>query len=113
VGLWRTEDTYQVMDETGKPVKDATKTWVIEASATLHKGPSFKDYFELRDLIAARSDAFAEGFSKALIEYAMGRSVGFSDEAFVGKVVTAAKKEKLGMRAFIHALVGSEEFHTK
>jgi hypothetical protein len=113
VGLWRTEDTYQVMDETGKPVKDATKTWEIEASATLHKGPSFKDYFELRDLIAARSDAFAEGFSEALIEYAMGRAVGFSDEAFVGKVVTAAKKEKLGMRAFIHALVGSEEFHAK
>jgi len=113
VGLWRTEDTYQVMDETGKPVKDATKTWVIEASATLHKGPSFRDYFELRDLIAAKSDAFAEGFSEALIEYAMGRSVGFSDEAFVGKVVTAAKKEKLGMRAFLHALVGSEEFHTK
>ena len=113
VGLWRTEDTYQVMDETGKPVKDATKTWEIEASATLHKGPSFKDYFELRDLIAAKSDAFAEGFSEALIEYAMGRSVGFSDEAFVGKMVSAAKKEKLGMRAFLHALVGSEEFHTK
>ncbi|MEX1010306.1 MAG: DUF1592 domain-containing protein, partial [Chthoniobacterales bacterium] len=53
VGQWRTEDTYQVMDETGKPVKGASKTWKIEASSALHNGPAFLDYFQLRDIIAA------------------------------------------------------------
>ena len=113
VGQWRTEDTYQVMDETGTPVKGASKTWQIEVNGTLHKGPSFQDYFQFRDLIAAKSDAFAEGFSEALIEYALGRSVGFRDETLINEIVLAAQKEKLGMRAFIHALVASDEFQTK
>jgi mono/diheme cytochrome c family protein len=113
VGQWRTEDTYQVMDETGKPVKGASKTWQIEASSALHNGPAFLDYFQLRDIIAAKSDAFAKGFSSALIEYALGRPVGFRDESLIGEIFTAAQREKLGMRAFIHALVASKEFHTK
>ena len=113
VGLWRTEDTYQVKDEQGKPVKGESKTWQIEASATLHKGAAFKDFFELRDIIAARADTFAKGFSTALIEYGLGRSIGFRDEPLIEDMVTAAKKDNLGARAFVKALVSSKEFHTK
>ena len=113
VGQWRTEDSYQVMDEKGKPVPNAKKTWAIEASAALHKGPAFKNYFELRDLIASKPDAFARGFSQTLIEYALGRSIGFRDEPLITEMLAAAKKEKLGVRGFIHALIASKEFHTK
>jgi len=113
VGQWRTEDSYQVMDEKGKPVPNAKKTWAIEASAALHKGPAFKNYFELRDIIASKSDAFARGFSQTLIEYALGRPVGFRDEPLITEMLAASKKEKLGVRGFIHALVASKEFHTK
>jgi hypothetical protein len=113
VGQWRTEDSYQVMDEKGKPVPNAKKTWAIEASAALHKGPAFKNYFELRDIIASKSDAFARGFSQTLIEYALGRPIGFRDEPLIIEMLAAAKKEKLGVRGFIHALVASKEFHTK
>jgi mono/diheme cytochrome c family protein len=113
VGQWRTEDTYQVIDETGKPVKGASKTWEIEAAGQMHRGPAFQDYFELRDIIASRAENFAKGFSEALIEYALGRPAGFRDEPLINAMLTAAKKEDLGMRAFVHALVGSEEFKTK
>ena len=113
VGQWRTEDTYQVKDETGKPVKGASKTWTIETSATFHGGPSFKDYFELRDIIASRSDDFAAGFSAALVEYALGRPVGFVDEPLIDEMVETANKNKLSTRAFIHALVASETFKRK
>jgi hypothetical protein len=113
VGQWRTEDTYQVKDEMGKPIKGASKTWQIEASAQLHRGPAFKDYFELRDIIASRADNFAKGFSEALTEYALGRPVGFRDESLIANMVETSKKDKLGVRAFVHALVASKEFHTK
>jgi hypothetical protein len=113
VGQWRTEDSYQVMDEKGKPVPNAKKTWTIEAGAALHKGPAFENYFELRDLIAAKSDAFARGFSQTLLEYALGRPAGFRDEPLISEMLTRAKKDKLGLRSFIHALVASREFHTK
>jgi len=113
VGQWRTHDTYQVMDEQGKPVKGASKTWQIEAGAALHKGPAFQDFFELRNIIAARADDFATGFSAALIEYALGRPAGFRDEPLIEAMRTVAKEEHFGLRTFIHTLVQSEEFRTK
>ena len=113
VGQWRTQDTYQVMDEKGKPVKGASKTWQIETNAAFHNGPVFKDFFELRSIIASRSDDFAAGFSAALIEYALGRPIGFRDEPLLADMLAAAKKQELGVKAFIYALVTSKEFHTK
>ena len=54
----------------------AKKTWPVDPAAAFHNGPTFKDYFELRDLVESRSDAFALGFTEALIEYALvGRVV--------------------------------------
>jgi mono/diheme cytochrome c family protein len=113
VGQWRTEDSYQVMDENGKPVPDAKKTWTIDPAAELHKGPAFRDYFELRDLIAARSDDFGRGFSEALVEYALGRPIGFGDEPLIDAMVADAKREGFGVRALIQSLVASEAFRTK
>ncbi len=113
VGQWRTEDTYQVNDENGKPVPGASKTWTIQASATLHAGPTFQDYFELRDIVAAKSDEFAAGFSAALIEYALGRPVGFSDQPVISAMVESGQKKNFRAREFIHALTASETFQRK
>ncbi len=113
VGQWRTEDSYQVMDASGKPVPNAKKTWAIEPAATMHKGPAFNDYFGLRDIIAAKTGDFGRGFSEALIEYALGRPCGFSDEPLLDDMVKKAGKKAYAMREFIHALVESKEFHTK
>jgi mono/diheme cytochrome c family protein len=113
VGQWRTEDTYQVMDETGKPVKGASKTWEIDAAGQIHRGPAFKDYFELRDIITSRADAFARGFSMALIEYGLGRPAGLADYTLADEMLSRAKDKNLAIREFIHALVASKEFHTK
>jgi len=113
VGLWRTEDSYQVRDEQGKPVPGKKKTWTIEPAAAFHKGPAFQDYFELREHIAARADAFARGFTLALIEYALGRPIGFRDEPLISDILRTAGGKDLAMREFIQALVGSREFRTK
>lgn len=113
VGLWRTEDSYQAIGANGKPDPKGKKTWIIEAAASLHRGPAFKDFYGLREIIASRADAFAEGFSEALIEYGLGRPVGFRDEALVKEVVRQASQKDFAVREFIHAIVRSREFHTK
>ena len=113
VGQWRTEDSYQVMDENGKPVKGASKKWEIDPAATLYKGPSFSNFVELRNIIASRREDFSRGFSNALIEYALGRPIGFRDEALIDDMQAAAKPKQLAMREFIHALVRSREFQIK
>lgn len=113
VGNWRTEDTYVVKDDNGKPVKGKEKTWTINPAGQLHNGPKFNDYFELRDILAAKKEDFAQGIAEGLIEYALGRPVGFSDEALVNTVVARAKNKDFAFREFIHAIVSSKTFHTK
>ena len=105
-GRWRTEDSY-VKDGVG------TKTWKIEPAGALHGGPEFKDFYELREIIASRPDAFATGFTEALLEYALGRPVGFSDDELVKAIVKRAGDKDYSVREFIHAVVQSRAFRTK
>ena len=113
VGQWRTTDTYQARDEAGKPLPNAKKTWTIDAGGVLHKGPAFRDYFELRAIIAAKQENFARGFASALIEYALGRPCGFSDEPLVASIVAQAGTKSFATREFVHALIRSPEFLSK
>ena len=113
VGQWRTEDSTMATNASGKPDPKTKKTWTIDPAAVLHRGPAFNSYFELRDIIASRKEAFARGFSTALIEYALGRPCGFSDEDLVTGILKQTKEKNFATREFIHALVRSREFHTK
>jgi len=112
-GQWRLNDFYQPLDEAGRPDPKAKKTWVIEAAAVIHNGPAFKDYFEMRSIIGSKKEAFARGFSSALIEYALGRPCGFSDDALIERMVTQARARGYASRDFVRALVLSKEFQTK
>ena len=112
-GQWRTEDSYMAIDENGKADPKTKKTWTIESSAAFYKGPAFKDYFELRDIIASKPDAFARSFSEALIEFALGRPPGFRDQPLIDEMIQQASKKNYAIREFIHELVASPEFQTK
>ncbi len=112
-GKWRTEDSFQAVDANGRPAKNGRKTWTIDPAAAFHKGPAFKDYFELRDLIAAKPENIARGITESLIQYALGRSFGFTDEELATDIVQRAQKKDFAMREFVHALVASKAFHTK
>lgn len=113
VGLWRTQDTYQALDDQGKPVPNAVKTWEIDPSGAFHRGPTFRNFGELRDVVATRGDAFARGLASALVEYGLGRPCGFSDEPLLDALVTHAKQRDFALREFLHALIQSEAFHHK
>ena len=109
-GKWRTEDIHRT--KSGKNWKKG-KTWEIDPFGAFHNGPEFADYFEMRDLIADREEDFARGFTEHLIEYALGRPFGFTDEDLANEIVTAAKAKDFRMNEFIQALVRSEPFHRK
>jgi hypothetical protein len=113
VGQWRTTDIYVPIDENGKPLHQLRTKWTIDASGALHGGPSFADYFGLREVVASRPNQFARGFTAAVIEYALGRPCGFSDEPLIDEIVGKAGSEDLAVRSFIHALVQSRAFQTK
>jgi len=105
-GRWRTEDSY-TKEGSG------TKTWTIDPAGALYGGPAFKDFFELRDIVATRIDGFAAGFTEALLEYALGRPYGFSDEELRDAIVKQAAAKDYSVREFIHAVVQSDAFRSK
>ena len=107
IGQWRATDSYKA--DGSKDVK----TWPIEPAGALYGGPAFADFHELRGLIAARPDAFARGFSRALVEYSLGRPCGFSDEPLLDAMVAQGKTKNFPIRELIQALVASDAFHTK
>jgi len=48
-----------------------------------------------------------------LIEFALGRPIGFRDEPLVNEMIAQAGKKNFAMREFIRALINSREFHMK
>jgi mono/diheme cytochrome c family protein len=113
VGQWRTEDSYMLVNDNGKPDPKTKKVWTIDPAGAFHGGSRFRDYFELRDQIAARGDDFARGFNAALIEYALGRPVEFSDDRLLDAMTARAHHQQGAVRGYVHALIASEAFHTK
>jgi hypothetical protein len=113
VGSWRTTDSSMAINAEGKPDPKTKKTWTIDPAGALHGGPAFKDFFELREIVAARPEQFARGFTAALIEYALGRPCGFGDEPLVDAIMKDASSHDLATRSFIHSLVQSKAFRTK
>jgi hypothetical protein len=115
VGLWRTENSYEVKkkDEKGKTKVVDKKEWTINASSKLYKGPEFKNFQELKRIVASHADPFAQGFAKALVEYGMGRDIGFSDKKVLDGIVHEAKKENYTIKSFIHAMVQKSMFQVK
>ncbi|MEM9346778.1 MAG: DUF1585 domain-containing protein [Planctomycetota bacterium] len=105
-GKWRTTESYKV--DKKKP-----KRWTIDASGQLYRGPAFDDYFELRDIIASRETDFARGLTEHLIEYALGRPYGFTDDPLADAIMDTAKGRQFALREFIHAIVQSNAFQTK
>jgi hypothetical protein len=89
------------------------KDWPIDPSGQFYNGPAFQDYFQLRDLIAAKSKDFSRGFTEALIEYALGRPYGFTDATLADNIVKRAKVKDFAMKEFFVALAMSEAFRTK
>ncbi|MCB1065394.1 MAG: DUF1592 domain-containing protein [Verrucomicrobiae bacterium] len=105
-GKWRTTDHYEKKG-VGK------KEWEIDPAGAFHNGPAFEDFFELRDLVAARQEDFAQGMTESLIEYALGRPYGFTDADLADEVVAHAGAKDFAVREFILALVESRTFRRK
>ena len=85
----------------------------INPAGELYRGPAFKTYTELRDILYNRADDFNYGLIKNLLTYSLGRSVAFSDRDLMDELHLKMKQDQFSMRSLIHAIVECKEFKTK
>jgi hypothetical protein len=116
-GRWREEEKIKAtFHPPGAPPhvrKTESKRVPVDPSSALHKGPAFSGFEELRGLIAERPDAFARGLSAALVEYALGRTCGFSDEPLLESMVSHIRERGYGLRDLVCFLTASDAFQSK
>ena len=115
-GRWRTEELFY---RQGWVVKDqlagkvVAKSWPIDPAGAFHDGPSFQDFFQLRDEIAtSHGDAFVRGLVESLFAFALGRPVSFLDAEALDGMAESARGDG-GLKAIVQRLVASKEFQTK
>lgn len=110
-GLWR---DVEVIDSPGPYRKrKKLKEFPIDPSGQLADGTTFADYFQLRDTVAARGDAFARGFTESLITYGLGRPFGFTDQDLAQQIIRHAERHDFEVSSFVHALTQSAVFRSK
>jgi hypothetical protein len=103
MGAWRVSEKYRKIPGGHGP-------WPVQPRGAFFNGPAFEDYFALRNLISERVADFAQGFTEALIEYALGRPYGFSDAQLAADILAHAKARNYELFAFFEGLVVSESF---
>lgn len=115
-GRWRTEEPHYkngwVIDK-GPHGKVISTSFPIDASGTLHDGSAFNNFFQLRDLLAARGDDFLRGLIENIYAYALGRRVSFADADSLAHLCEVAKNHRGALSTIIEALVLSDEFQTR
>jgi hypothetical protein len=97
-GVWR--DTY-----------DNGRT--VDAGGVLFGRHTFSNIVEFKDAILAEKDRFARAFAGHLLEFALGRALGASDEPALDRIVREAASADYRIQEMIKQIVLSDPFLRK
>jgi hypothetical protein len=97
IGAWRTQD--------GK--------FPIDASGELPDGRKFKGPGELKAILKADRNAFAEGLAEKLLIYALGRGLETNDKAAVERVVSSLAADHYRFSRLVIEIARSSPFQRR
>ena len=106
-------DWYRSLGENGERVAkyNYRKGPGVEKGDAWPDGRAFADFREFRSQLLEDSDQLARAMAEKLLVYGTGRPVTNAETAAVEAVVEAARRDELGFRSMIHAVVESELFY--
>lgn len=94
--------------------EDGTQTFPIVTAGVMPDGKrSFTDYLHLRQRLMEDRDQLVRVLTRNLMTYALGRTVGFTDQDTVEQIVAATIKDGYGLGTLLHHIVQSRSFLTK
>ena len=105
IGRWREQ-------QNGEGIS-GPKAPKIDPSGALKSGREFSDLVGYKAALLAEKEKFIRAFSEKLLTYALGRPVGYVDNATLEQITTTAVKSDHRLQDLIQAVVSSEPFLTK
>ena len=104
VGLWREK----------VPSTDGSKTFPIATAGAMPDGMrTFADFPQLKQRIMEDRDAMLRGLIKAMMTYALGRTVGFADQESVEQTAAATARDGYGLGTLLYRIIHSKAFTSK
>lgn len=101
VGRWRTS----------VPSTDGAKQFDIDPSGVMPDGErEFANLHEMKKHLATEQDALLAGLTEAIMTYALGRTIGFSDHDVVQQIARETAHDNYRTRTLIHKIIQSQPF---
>jgi hypothetical protein len=85
----------------------------VDASGVTADGQPFAGIGEYRQLLLQDDDAMARALTRLLLEYSLGRRVGFADRPEVERIVAKVQESDSGLRSIVHEIVQSGAFRSE
>ena len=108
IGQWR---------EQADGEKPVNQYWgeraAINASGTLPNGVQYRNFLEFKRAVLAQEDRFARGLTEKLMMYALGRTIEPTDRPIINRMLAAADKDGITLRALLKQIAKSQPFQTK
>jgi hypothetical protein len=82
----------------------------VDPSGVTADGQAFAGIREYKQLLLKDDAAMARALTRLLLEYSLGRRVGFSDRPEVERIVARVRETGGGLRSLVHEIVQSEVF---
>jgi hypothetical protein len=112
IGAWRER-------ENAWPFRGDAQSPSLDISGVLPNGRQFKTLAEYKHALLAEKDRFVRSFVEKMLGYALGRSIGVTDQETVAAIIKTLEKEqgndydKYRLQSLVQAIVASEVFQTK
>lgn len=85
----------------------------IDASGQMTNGKKFDDYQGLLANLAVNDERIARGFVKAVMAYAIGRQIRYTDSGEVTKIIELSRDNDFKLKDLIFQVTKSDVFQTK
>ena len=105
IGRWREQQNGEGMSGPKAPA--------IDPSGALKSGREFSDLAGYKAALLAEKDTFVRAFTEKLLTYALGRPVGYVDNATLEKITADVSQSDYRLQDLIQAVVSSEPFLAK
>lgn len=94
--------------------EDGSQTFAIVTAGVMPDGKrSFSDYLQIRQRLMEDRDQLVRVLTRNLLTYALGRTVGFTDQDTVEQLVAATIKDGYGLGTLLRHIVQSRPFLSK